>query len=189
VTEIDRLWAEACNGDQRAFGDWAGRVERPVQRSLLPFARSTDTEGVAQETLMRMWHLSQEDGGRLVGENASLRYAIGIAYNVARNMARKHKHQHLVPLGHLPENGEGSHHDPPSDPFLRDILKRCLDTLKGPLRRALGTRLEHGHRHQDEQAKLVGMTRNTFHQNVTRARKYFYDCLRRHDVHEHEALR
>ena len=48
MTEIDQLWARALTGDRKAFGDWAGRVERPVRRSLWRFARAIDVETVMQ---------------------------------------------------------------------------------------------------------------------------------------------
>ena len=40
MTEIDLLWEQACTGDPLAFGDWMGRVERPVLHSLRRFARA-----------------------------------------------------------------------------------------------------------------------------------------------------
>jgi len=72
-----------------AFADWMGRVERLIRLSLRRFARAADVEGVVQETLMRMWLLAREPERRLTGEDASLRYALGMARNIARSEARR----------------------------------------------------------------------------------------------------
>jgi len=189
MSEIDDRWSLACRGGERAFGEWAGRVERPVHLSLRPFARAVDTESVVQETLVRMWHRSRDPDPTLTGENASLRYAIRVAHNLARNVARKHRREHLLPPEDLPHEPGPTTEPSESDPLLRRIIQRCLDALPGPLRRALRVRLHGGHRPAREQATEAGMTVNTFHQNIVRARRNLGGCLEKHGVHEHEAFR
>ena len=189
MTDIDRLWSEVCAGDQQAFGDWMGRVERPILRSLGPFARAVDTESVVQETLMRMWHLSQDDSRRLEGENASLRFAIGTAHNLARNMARKQRREHLVPPGILPDGINDAPTDPPRDPLLGRIIEKCIEALSARAKSVLLARLQHGHVDDQTSAGRLRMTLNTFFQNVTRARRHLDECLQKNGVHEHEAFR
>ena len=189
MTEIDELWDQVRLGDERAFGDWMGRVERPIHRMLRPFAPAVDTESVVQETLVRMWHLSQHPKRKLEGDNASLRFAFGMARNLARNLARKYRREHLLPTSDSTDDESPVVEDVRPDPFLRWIIEKCLAALVGPLRRALGVRLEDGHRPAPELARSVRMTVNTFHQNVARARKSVAECLRKHGVDEHEALR
>lgn len=189
MTDIDRLWFEACAGDKRAFGDWMGRVERPVLHSLWPFARAVDAESVVQETMMRMWVRSQDYAQRLEGENASLRFAIGLARNLARNMARKLKREQLLPPEELPQAAEAALSDPPSDPFLGRLIERCIKALKARGRNALLARLRRGHVGDRELAAMLHMTLNTFLQNISRARRQLDACLERSGVHEHEALR
>lgn len=189
MTEVDELWQQACLVDKRAFGDWAGRVERPVRRSLSAFAHAIDVEGVTQETLFRMWRLACHDGLMLEGENASQRYACTMARNLARNMARKHRREHLLPPEELPEDPGALPMAPPSDPFLRRHIQDCLAALKGKLKRAMTARLEHGHQHDDVVARMLEMTKNTLLQNIVRARKQIDACLAKKGVHEHEELR
>ncbi len=188
MKDIDLLWAEACLGDREAFVDWMGRVERPIHRSLARYARAVDTESVVQEALLRMWHLSKQDGGSLSGENASLRWCIGITRNLARNLARRHRREHLLPEEDMPEGDDGAA-PPLPDPFLRELIQRCIEALPAALKRAILVRIELGHRLAAEQAQRARMTVNTFHQNVTRARRGLDACLETSGVREHEAFR
>ena len=81
-----------------------GCVERPIRVSLQPYVRSVDVEGVVQETLTRMWILTRDPGGRvLTGENASLRFAIVLARNLARNEARRNGREDRLPPEDVPE--------------------------------------------------------------------------------------
>lgn len=189
MTEVDELWLRVCMQDKRAFGDWAGRVERPVRRSLSAFARAIDAEGVVQETLLRMWHLACEQGFTLTGENASQRYACTIARNLARNLARKHRREHLLPPEDLPEHPDATLLSPPHDPFLREHIRDCIAELSAKLRNALTARLQGGHKPDSEVARTLKMTQNTFLQNIVRARKQLAACLTQKGVHEHEELR
>jgi len=189
VSDIDKLWSLACSGDGQAFGDWAGRVERPVLLSLRIFARAIDTEGIVQETLLRMWQRSQADGPTLEGEHASLRFAVVMARNLALNMARKLRREHLVQPEHIPVDPQAVRTDPASDPLLRRIIEKCIEALSGAARKALEARLLRGHVPDAVLANSVDMTRNTFLQNITRGRRQLADCLRQNGAHEHEAFR
>ncbi len=189
MTEIDELWARALTGDRKAFGDWAGRVERPVRRSLWRFARAIDVETVVQETLLRMWAFACDAERVLEGENASLRFAHGIAFNLARNMARKHGKLKFFPPEELDVSVPDDYTEPPSDPFLMQHIKDCVAALSDKLRGVLSARLERAHEHDSVLAQSLTMTKNTFLQNIVRARKAIDECLQRKGVHEHEALR
>lgn len=189
MTEVDELWQQACLVDKQAFGDWAGRVERPVRRSLSAFAHAVDAESVVQETMWRMWIFAREQGLALEGENASQRYACTMARNLARNMARKHRREHLLPPEKMPEDPNAALLSPPSDPFLRRHIQDCIAALSTKLKRAIAARVEHGHRPDDVVARMLKMTKNTFLQNIVRARKQIHACLTRKGVHEHEELR
>ena len=189
MTELDQLWVMACMGDRNAFGDWAGRVERPVRRSLRRFARAIDVEAVMQETLHRMWIVACDAAYTLEGENASLRFARAMAHNLARNMARKHGRLTFLPPEVLEPNVPDDHAEPQADPFLMQHIRDCIAALSGRLRSALGARLERGHEHDSVLARSLEMTKNTFLQNVVRARKAVDECLRHKGVHEHEAFR
>jgi RNA polymerase sigma-70 factor (ECF subfamily) len=176
VTEIDLAFARARGGDERGFAKWVGRVERPIRASLEPYARAVDVEGVVQETLLRMWVLARDGDRELTGENASLRFAIGMARNIARNEARRLKREVHLPEGEPPEFPVPP--DPPPDPGLRRAIVECLQELAGQPRRALHAVLEHGHRLANHAlAAMLGMTPNTFLQNVTRARRQVAACL------------
>jgi DNA-directed RNA polymerase specialized sigma24 family protein len=189
VTDIDRLWLRACAGDKQAFGDWMGRVERPVLRSLWAFARATDTESVVQETMLRMWVHAQDGARPLEGENASLRFAIGLARNLARNMARKQKRERLLPPEELPQGIDDAPADLPPDPLLGRLIEKCIQALTARTRNALRARLERGHIEDRALAGMLRMTLNTFLQNISRARRQLDACLERNGVREHEALR
>lgn len=176
MTEIDELWLAVCRGSWRACGDWMGRVERPIRRSLFPFAQAVDAEGVVQETLMRMWIYAQERGPELTGENASLRFAIGMARNIARNEARKHGREKLLPPGDLPDWIVEP--EPGADPFIARAIRECFQKLARQPLLALRARLEHGAGLPDRAiAAMLGMTVNTLLQNVVRARKQLGECL------------
>ena len=178
MTEVDDRFAVARRGDLEAFTDWMGRVERPIRRSLQPFARAVDVEGVVQETLMRMWIFATdaEHGRELDGENASLRFAIGMARNIARNEARRNRREQFIPHDELPEVPVNP--DPPPDPGLRKAIAKCLERVaKRPLA-ALRARLQARSEMGDRMiAQVLGMTLNTFLQNVVRARQQLARCL------------
>jgi DNA-directed RNA polymerase specialized sigma24 family protein len=177
VVLIDEHFARVCGGDREAFGDWLAEVEIPLRRSLAPWARAVDVESVMQETLLRMWLFAQDRGHELEGEDASLRWAVGMARNVARNEARRFGREVYLPSDDLPPVEVRP--DPPSDPALNRIIRTCLEALTGRPREALLTRLARGHDTPDGTlAASLQMKLNTFRQNIVRARKQVAACLR-----------
>ena len=187
MTVIDQAFAGVCAGDEDAFAGWMGRVERPIRLSLRSYARAVDTEGVVQETLMRMWLFAQDRGAALTGEDASLRFAIGMARNLARNEARRLKREVLLPPGDQPEVPVLP--DPGPDPGLARAIADCLQQLVGRRLEALRARLQMAPFASDREiSQSVGMTPNTFLQNVVRARKQMADCLQGRGVPLSELL-
>jgi DNA-directed RNA polymerase specialized sigma24 family protein len=176
VSEIDELWNDACSGNEDEFGDWMGRVERPIRRSLAPFAQAVDAEGIVQEAFLRMWELAKDPDRELTGENASLRFAIVLARNLARNEARKRGRMLFLPPEDLPDAIVES--APPADPFLARALRECFDRLARKPLEAMRARLQHGAEQPDRTiAAGLGMTVNTFLQNVVRARRQLAECM------------
>ena len=174
--QVDAEFAEVCAGDPIAFGRWMGRVERPIRLSLRPFSRAVDVEAVVQETLARMWLFATDRGATLTGEDASLRYAIGMARNLARNEARRMRREQHLPPDRLPELVV--HPDPPPDPGLARAIAECLKNVARRPLEALQVRLRLGHVRSDrELAESVGMSVNAFFQNIVRARKQLATCL------------
>jgi len=187
VSPVDDLWARASAGDVDAFGDWMGRVERPIRRGLARYASLVDAEGIVQETLLRMWHLARDRNRTLAGENASLRWALALARNLARNEARKAKRH--AELANLPV-GDEPVLDPDSDPLLMKRIRECVEKLAGQLGRVFDLRLRLGPQIPDaDLAQMSNMRRNTFLQNVTRARRQVVKCLEAAGVTREELAR
>lgn len=187
VTDPDATFLRACGGDREAFADWIGAVEAPIRRSLARYARAVDVESVMQETLLRMWLYAQDRGAELRGEAASLRFAVGMARNIARSEARRMGRVSFLPSEEVPEVEVQP--DPPPDPALRRAIEACLKQLKGKPLAALMARLQHQETLADrELAKLTDMTLNTFLQNVVRARRAVAECLSRRGVALEEVL-
>jgi DNA-directed RNA polymerase specialized sigma24 family protein len=182
MTEIDELFVRARGRDGAAFAEWAGRVERPVRSSLLRYARAVDLEVVVQETLLRMWLLATTTRKELEGDHASLRMAIAVARNVAREelrRARRDAHDSLDDAEH-----NVVIEPPPSpDPGLSRAIRDCFEKLPGRLRTALHQRIAHGATQPDRDlAEALGLKLNTFLQHIVRARKSMADCLGRKGV-------
>jgi DNA-directed RNA polymerase specialized sigma24 family protein len=177
VTELDALWRQVCFRDERAFGDWMGRVERPIRLALFPWARIVDAECIVQETLMRMWvRANDAESPPLEGENASLRFAIGVAKNLARNESRKRAREDVREPGDVPELAVEP--DPAPDPALRRAIRECMEKLASRPAEALRARLERGHVQADREiAAALRMGLNAFLQNITRARRQMAACL------------
>ena len=179
MTSIDDQFAAARGGDLASFTAWMGRVERPIRASLRLFARAVDVEAVVQETLMRMWLLAtdREHARELSGENASLRFAIGMARNLARNAARRIRREQFLPPDDLPEVAVRP--DPAPDPGLRRAIDECLNRLARRPREALLARLGAYQALADRAlAESLGMSLNAFLQNIVRARRQLAECLR-----------
>ncbi len=188
MSEIDDLWAQAIKGDPRELGDWMGRVERPIRRSLQPFARVVDAEGVVQETLLRMCLFAQKRRVELTGENASLRWAIVMARRIAQNEARKRRPDVLLPPENMPE--PAIEPEPLADPFLARAIRECLGALTGKPLAAMRARLgAHGMLSDKALAATLRMNVNTFLQNIVRARRQIEQCLAAKGVSLEEALR
>lgn len=176
MTALDLAFVRARAGDPGAFAEWVGRVERPIRASLRPYARAVDVEGVVQETLLRMWLLVRDDPRELEGENASLRFALGMARNLARNEARRFKREVHLPGGEPPEVPVPP--ESPPDPALRRAIVECLEQLAGQPRRVMHLALREGHRLAHHAlAGALGMTTNTLLQNIVRARRQVAACL------------
>lgn len=164
----------------RAFASWAKHVDGDLRRSLARFASRVDVESVCQEALLRMYVTSGAiaigEQEPLTGADASRRLVRVIARRMALNLIRKHRREVLAGDDDVPEPDPGPVMEP-SDPLLRERLLECVAQLTGVLGAAMRVRLQHGHRPEDEQARLAGMLKNTFHQNIRRARLAVLDCL------------
>jgi DNA-directed RNA polymerase specialized sigma24 family protein len=173
------------SGDAEAFARWLAGAERRLRASLRAFAARVDTEAVLQETLLRVWQVAPRfvPDGRPDG---LLRLAIRIARNHAVSELRRDR---LVPADlEALERAAHQHDDDPgpvatSDPLLRRAIAECRARLPRKPALALGARLESGGAEPDEAlAAHLGMRRNTFLQNITRARRFLLECLGRRGI-------
>jgi len=165
-------------GDPDAFGRWVASCELRVRASLTSFASQVDTEAVIQESLLRIWQVAPKftPDGR---PNSLLRFAIRVARNCAIGEVRRLK----VPREHATALLQQSDTAQPAfepDPRLREIIALCREKLPGRPAQALSHRLRGAA--DTVLAAELGMTLNTFLQNVTRARKMLAACLERHGV-------
>jgi DNA-directed RNA polymerase specialized sigma24 family protein len=184
---IDAAFAEARTGSHEAFADWMGSVELPIRLSLRRFAQAVDVESVVQEALLRMWILSQDGERVLSGENASLRFAIGMARNLARAEARRLGREKFLPPGDLPEPAVDP--EPHSDSGLARAIAQCLAKVAAMPLKALRARMELGPAMADRVlASQINMTLNTFLQNIVRARKQIAACLEKKGIPLREVL-
>ena len=184
VTGVEAVFAKVRAGDSMAFAEWMGRVERPIRSSLFPFARTVDLEVVMQETFLRMWLIATKSSTALEGENASLRMALGVARNVAREEVRRAKLGKLVPLEGLEDAHEMAiEPEPGPDPGLARAIQDCMARIPDRLRTALQLRIAQGYGQPDrELAEALGLKLNTFLQQIVRARKSLGECLKRKGV-------
>lgn len=181
MSQIDTLFAAAREGDVPSFGEWMGSVELPIRLSLRRFARAVDVESVVQETLLRMWTLVKDKERTLEGENASLRFALGMARNIARSEARRFGKEVLLPPDEMPEVEVPP--EPTPDHGLRAAILGCIEKLAQKPMTALRARLDMGALRPDRDlAASLGMTLNTFLQNITRARRQVAVCLERQGI-------
>jgi len=187
VSKFDEHFARARAGDRAAFAAWMGSVELPIRLSLRRYAQAVDVEAIMQETLLRMWLLSQDPERVLTGEDAALKFAIGVARNLARSEARRFGRERYLPPEEVPEIPVPP--DPPSDPGLARAIAECLARLKGRVDQALRMRLGMGDSLPDREiARLLGMTLNTFLQNIVRARRSVEECLEKRGVRLREVM-
>lgn len=183
-----QVLAAIAAGDADAFGRWLAGVERPLRESLRSFAATVDTEAVLQEALLRVWQVAPQltHDGR---PHALFRFASRVARNLTVSEARRRR---TVPLSALaaPDPGDdellrfaethGARVEPAlPDPGLQRALERCMDKLPKKPATALSARLRCEVLPDAALAREAGMTLNTFLQNVTRARRFLLECLRR----------
>jgi RNA polymerase sigma-70 factor (ECF subfamily) len=185
LTAIDQAFELVRARSPVGFAEWMRLVELPLRASLRGFARVVDAEAVVQEALLRMWVVARDV--ELQGENASLRYALRIARNLAlREAARQERFERL---GDDPEPAS-VRVDPAPDPALRRTIRECLKRLPAKPGQALVARLRSQGRHPDRDlAAQLGMRVNTFLQNVSRARDALRKCLESRGVDLREAAR
>lgn len=181
MNDLDSFLPAIQVGDADAFGRWMATAEPLLRKSLRSFAASVDTEAVLQESLLKLWQVAPRfrPDGR---PNGFLRLAYRVAKNQAISEIRRNKSAPVEPSV-MAETLEATVDVKPPDPILRRVIAFCREKLRGKPAIALQQRLESMGREPDETlAERVGMTKNTFLQNFTRARKALRDCLRRQGV-------
>lgn len=181
--DLDTYLPEILLADMHAFGQWMAGAEPSVRRSLAGFAASVDTESVVQETFLRVWQVAprfQPDGK----PNGLLRLAMRIARNLAISETRRlrTRQTQMTADGDIDSLAEGSQ-PRPSDPLLRRVIEACRQRLPDKPGKALAERLmSAGREHDSLLAARIGMTKNTFLQNITRARQFLAECLAEHGI-------
>lgn len=185
--DLDIYLSQIAAGDSDAFGRWVAATEFPLRRLLRRYAAVVDVESVLQEALLRTWQVAPRvttDGK----PNALLRLALRIAVNLAIDAARRHRRSEADVEALLAAPREIYTPTPP-DPFLRAALLECRQKLPKKLGAALTARLQNGASEPDSQlARRLKMQLNTFLQNVTRARRFLADCLRRRGINLEDEL-
>jgi len=170
-------------GDQDSFARWMAGAERPIRESLRRFAASVDTEAAVQETLLRVWLVARRcrpDGQ----PNSLLRFAIGIARNLALSEIRRRRREESI--ADAPEPPAPAADPSLPDPGLREIIRRCLDKLPPKPAAALRARIESAGAEPDSRlADGLGMRLNTLLQNITRARRLVAQCLQQAGIEVH----
>lgn len=180
MNDLDRHLPAIAAGDARAFAAWMRDAEPPLRASLRRFAAVVDTEAVLQETLLRVWQVAPrfEPDGRA---DSLLRLSHRIARNLAISETRRRSPVAVDPT--LMAEGidaETQVRAAPPDPHLRARIAECRDKLPPKPAMALGARLGVAGTAPDATlAERLGMTKNTFLQNFSRARKLLAACLRR----------
>lgn len=191
---LDDLFRRAAT-DEAAFTAWVRAVEIPLRARLRREASVVDVEVVLQETLLRMWVIARK-GRSLEGCGASLRLAYGVLRNVLYEEYRKMRRHGGPPVDQWPEDSAidipAPPRDPP-DPLLRRRILECLESLKEQAKipwKALTARLQFAHLLPDRDlAADLGMKKNTFLQNIVRARKFLGGCLESKGVRLEEVWR
>ena len=173
-------------GDTTAFARWLAGTEPRLRASLRSLATRIDVEAALQEALLRVWQVAP----RFVPDGQPeglLRLALRIARNVALDMLRRNRLE-PVEADALERLAASAALVAPApdrwrDPLLRRAIEECRRLLPDRPGRALQARLESGGTEPDERlAERLGMRRNTFLQNIVRARRFVAECLRRRGV-------
>jgi RNA polymerase sigma-70 factor (ECF subfamily) len=185
VSDLDAHLPAIVAGEADAFARWLAGAERRLRASLAPFAARVDTEAVLQETLLRVWQVAPRfvPDGRADG---LLRLAIRIGRNLAVSELRRDRLEpaDLEALERAArEWDEAAVAERTADPLLRRAIEECRRRLPRRPAQALTARLESGGAEPDEAlaARLL-MRKNTFLQNVVRARRLLAECLARRGV-------
>lgn len=177
MSDLDVHLSAIAAGDADAFGRWLAVAEPQVRASLARFASAVDTEAVLQESLLTAWQVAPRirPDGR---PNGLLRFCLRAARNRAISEMRKHGRQTSTAEVDAPVEASAP------DPLLRRAIAFCIERLRGKPALVLRARLDdHGAEADDSLAVRLGMTRNTFAQNLARARKQLTGCLSRQGVH------
>ena len=184
MLDLDVHLVAVAAGDAGAFGRWLAGAEPCLRQSLRTFAARVDTEATLQEALLRTWQVAPRhapDGS----PNSLLRLALRIARNLAIDEVRRAR---VSPVeDEALEQALAAAAPPVSpggpDPFLRRVIDECRRLLPGKPAQALAARLAGAGAEPDEDlAARLGMRRNTFLQNFTRARKLLAECLEKRKV-------
>jgi RNA polymerase sigma-70 factor (ECF subfamily) len=178
VTDLDVHLPGIQRGDGQAFAAWLVAAEPSLRRGLRSFARQVDVEAVLQEALLRAWQVAPElvpDGK----PNTLIRMTQRIGWNLAISETRRLKSTPVDPGALADGFGDPGYEPPLPDPLLREAITRCREKLPPKPQQALTARLEGAGGLPDATlAERLGMTKNTFLQNVSRARKLLRECLR-----------
>jgi DNA-directed RNA polymerase specialized sigma24 family protein len=184
MRDLDDLLPSVRAGDADAFAGWLAGAEASLRDSLRSFARVVDVEAVLQEALLRTWQIAPrvEPDGK---PNALFRVSLRIARNLAVSERRRGRSvsadDAAIDQAVFDDAGPAVQASP--DPMLRRAIAECHDALPPQPARALAARLESaGAQPDDDLAAALGMTKNTFLQNFTRARKLIAECLERHGI-------
>ena len=176
MSDLDAFLPAIQAGDTDAFGRWVAGAELRIRLSLARYAAACDTEAVLQETLLRVWQVAPrvETDGR---PDTLLRFAIRVARNTAVSELRR--------LGRQRPPAPSEEFVAPIEPdhLLATAIALCREHLRGKPAVALEARLtSQGASDDAALAQGLGMTLNTFLQNVGRARKALVECLARQGV-------
>lgn len=174
MNDLDSHLDGIIAGDPHAFSLWVAGVEPRLRGRLRSFAAHVDTEAVMQETLLRIWQTAGrfEPDGKPDG---LLRLAMRIARHLALDEVRK-KRPDRVTAAMLEENAIDNREDGSLE--IDEHIRACLAKLPPKPLAAINARIHGGWRRDDDLADRVGMTLNTFFQNVSRARAALAECLR-----------
>jgi RNA polymerase sigma factor (sigma-70 family) len=185
VVGADPLVVSICAGDATSFARWLAGAEPRLRDSLRSLATRIDVEAVLQEALLRTWQVAP----RFVPDgqpDALLRLAVRIARNLAIDTLRRSRLEPLEAdeLERLVDAAHVAHaSDRWSDPLLRRAIDECRRRLPDRPAKALQARLEsEGSEPDDRLAERLRMRKNTFLQNIVRARKLLAECLRRRGI-------
>jgi len=176
MTDTDVELNAISKGDTDAFARWMAQAEPRLRRSLRSFAAQVDAEAVVQEALLRAWHFAP----RLTADeqaDALLRFSMRTARNLAITETRKRRPAFVPDDAGF--SAEACFSGPNDAAELREAIADCFDAVPAKPRQAMQARLR-GHYASDAAlADDIGMTLNTFFQNIRRARLALLACLRR----------